>query len=573
MIPLKPIFKSAPIADTRFGPVKGTFDLRRRYTIYRGIPYAAPPLGSLRWRAPQPPEPWDQTLDCRKAGPIAPQRGYSTQFTEAFINQIGVSLPRRTALRLGVKALHRNQSEDCLTLGIRACVNAERAPVMVWIHGGDHADGAGSELLYQTNALPSRGVVQVTFNYRLGLFGFLAHPGLDDESEVNNSGNYGLLDQIAVLEWVRDNIENFGGDPNNVTIFGESAGGQAVLNLMTTPRARGLFHRAIAQSPGDGGRWLHSDQPVLDFEPAPVAGERFAYAAVGNNVNQIGRLRSMTTESLMHLYRKNPEVGRYFYPTVDGAILSETPASTFLHRNQASVPLMIGYNANEGSLLTKMSSPAGPEMRNDTSQTVLTSLTRSYGSRGVARAVMAAYPGLEDLDDVAIADHLRDHTFGVQVDHCAREHSDAGNRTYRYHYRNRPASPTATAGAFHGAELFNIFDFKLPLVAGGSGYENLSNTMGDRWAAFATNGHPNTDGHPNWPAYDPDAPAHMVFNRPDSGVEPCPAQDALDLMRNRIERLDDIVSSKLDLTDSAGRVQSTAPTAGAALFTGVERVE
>ena len=230
---------------------------------------------------------------------------------------------------------------------------------------------------------------------------------------------------------------------------------------------------------------------------------------------------------------------------------------------------LIGYNANQGSLLADSGKPAGPEMLAYGSETVLTTLTRSYGSAGVARAVMSAYPGLEDLEPSAIADHLRDHIFGVQVDHCAREHADSGHDVFRYHYRNRPASPKATAGAFSAAEVFNVFGSGLPLVPGGSGYENLTRTMGDRWAAFAHNGHPNLDRHPNWPSYNPDAPAHMVFNRPDSGVEPCPSQDALDLMRTRIERLTDIITSEVDLSQPiADRVDNGSKATGASVFIG-----
>lgn len=567
MLSLKP--KS--IVETKAGPVRGSFDARRSFVSFKGIPYAARPVGQRRWKPPAPPAPWVKPLDCTGPGPIAHQRGSSYEFGAKMIDGLGLSIVRRAALKAGLRARSTTENEDCLTLSVRAQAKADNAPVMVWIHGGDHTDGTGSEPIYDTNTLAGRGVVQVNINYRLGLFGFFAHPELDAETEAGTSGNYGLMDQIAALKWVRDNIAAFGGDPANVTIFGESAGGQAVLNLMTAPAARGLFHRAISQSPGDSGRWLHHSRPVLDFEPANVAGLKFANLAVGDGPNQIPRMRAVTAERLMILYRNHAEIGRHFYPAVDGHVLPEVPSSAFMHRAQTGVPLLIGYNANEGSLFADSDMPAGPEMLAYGSETVLTTLTRSYGSAGVARAVMSAYPGLEDLEPSAIADHLRDHIFGVQVDHCSREHADGGHAVYRYHYRNRPASPKATAGAFHAAEIFNVFGSGLPLVPGGSGYENLTRTMGDRWAAFAHNGHPNLEGHPEWPTYDPDAPAHMIFNRPDSGVEPCPPQDALDLMRTRIERLTDIVSSDVDLTQPLESVNNSADT-GASMF-GVERVQ
>ncbi len=562
--------KSKSIVETTAGPVEGSFDARRHYVSFKGIPYAAQPVGQRRWKPPAPLTPWIEPLDCTTPGPIAHQRSSSYEFGAKIVDGLGLSVGKRALLKAGMRARSTTEHENCLTLSVRSRADADNAPVMVWIHGGDHTDGSGSEPIYDTNALASRGIVQVNINYRLGLFGFLAHPELDEESEAGTSGNYGLMDQIAALRWVQENIENFGGNPNNVTIFGESAGGQAVLNLMTAPAARGLFHQAISQSPGDSGRWLHHSRPALDFEPANVAGLKFANLAVGDGPNQIPRLRAVTAERLMVLYRNHAEIGRYFYPAVDGHWLRQVPLSAFMHRTQAPVPLMIGYNANEGSLFSDAGIPAGPEMLAYGSETVLTTLTRSYGSAGIARAVMAAYPGLEDLEASAIADHLRDHIFGVQVDHCAREHADSGHNVYRYHYRNRPASRTATIGAFHAAEIFNVFDSAIPLVPGGSGYENLTRTMGDRWAAFATTGSPNCADHPNWPAYDPDAPAHMIFNRPDSGVEPCPAQDALDLMRARIERLTDIVTSDVDLTEPMpSRPGDTSSSTGASMFTGI----
>lgn len=567
--------KSQLIVETTSGPVRGRLVARRRFVSFKGIPYAAKPVGQRRWKPPAPPAPWLDAMDCTKPGPIAHQRsGGNLEFANNLVDGLGLSRLRRGALKAAIRAQKTTENENCLTLSVRSAVDVQKAPVMVWIHGGDHTDGSGSDPMYATNALAGRGVVQVNINYRLGLFGFLAHPELDAESEFGVSGNYGLMDQIAALKWVRDNISKFGGDPNNVTIFGESAGGQAVLNLMTAPSARGLFQRAISQSPGDSARWLHHSRPMLDFEPATVAGLKFANLAVGDGPNQIPRLRAVTSQRLMMLYRNHAEIGRYFYPVVDGHILPDVPTAAFMHRNQADVPLMIGYNANEGSLFTGTGIAAGPEMLAYGSETVLTTLTRSYGSAGIAQAVMAAYPGLEDLEPAAEADHLRDHIFGVQVDHCAREHADSGNDVYRYHYRNRPASPKATSGAFHAAEIFNVFDSTLPLVDGGSGYENLTRTMGDRWAAFATSGQPNLDGHPNWPKYDPDAPAHMIFNRPDSGVEPCPPQDALDLMRARIERLSDIMTSEVDLTAPlAGGVDRPAIRTGASMFIGVESIK
>ena len=314
----------------------------------------------------------------------------------------------------------------------------------------------------------------VTINYRLGPFGFLAHPELAAESPTGVSGNYGLLDQIAALEWVRDNIAAFGGDPGNVTIFGESAGGEAVLNLMTAPRARGLFHRAIAQSPSDSGRWLHLRRPALDFMAAEDAGVEFASVAVGDEPGQVDRLRAMTADELTVLYQGNPLLGRHFYPVVDDVILPSTPMSAFSGQSQASVPLMIGYNSDEASLFTDFMHPAGGDFHRDlgdlsdiapvSTADAWAAFARSYPTSAHVDRVMAAYPGLSTLEPSAVAKHGGDHMFGVHVDHASRQHAAGGHPIYRYYFTATPASKKQTIGAFHAAELFYVFDTSFPLI-------------------------------------------------------------------------------------------------------------
>ncbi len=338
---------------------------------------------------------------------------------------------------------------------------------MVWIHGGDHTDGAGSEPFYASNVLPERGCVLVTINYRLGLFGFLAHPELSAESEDGVSGNYGLLDQIAALKWVRNNIFAFGGDRDNVTIFGESAGGQAVLNLMTAPAARGLFHKAIAQSPSDSGRWLALNEPSVGLRPAVEAGEEFATKLVGPEPGQLQRLRAMDPVALYDAYRADLDAGRYFYPCIDGSVLPSAPMTAFATGATADVPLMIGYNADEGSLLWDFMHPAGAEFGPSALGKVSQSrardcFERSYGSSEAVDKLFAAYPGLETMDDWAVERHCGDHMFGVHVDHASRCHSERGNPTFRYHWRALPESPNQTVGAFHAAEVFYLFEPPFP---------------------------------------------------------------------------------------------------------------
>lgn len=538
--------RGAPEAATTAGKVRGRLESGGTMAVFRGIPYAAPPVGARRWKPPIAPDPWRGTRSCTKFGPYAPQRAAGfEQFFANLVAGLGLGPIRRRALSLGLKVNSPTESENCLTLNVRAPARADGLPVMVWIHGGDHTDGSGADPLYQGDALPERGCVLVTINYRLGLFGFFAHPELADESADRVSGNYGLLDQIAALEWVRDNIAHFGGDPDRVTIFGESAGGEAVLNLMTSPRARGLFHRAIAQSPSDSGRWLHLRRPALDFEPAEDVGVAFASLAVGSAPGQVARLREMGTEALTELYRAHPELGRAFYPVVDDVILPATPMSAFGGQEQASVPLLIGYNRDEGSLIAPFSHPAGPEFELPpdglpvSPRQAREAFERSYPTPHHVDRLMAAYPGLASLDPGALAAHLGDHMFGVHVDHASRQHAAGGHPVYRYHFRALPASKKETIGAFHGADILYVFDTSLPLVPSADDAHLLARDMGDRWFAFAATGVPDAPGRVAWPAYDPGDPRQMVFDRPRSSVEPCPAQPGLDVMRERIDWLTD----------------------------------
>ncbi len=536
--------KQTVSAVTTAGRVRGKLSEHGRMALFLGIPYAAPPVGDRRWQPPAPVEPWRRTRACTKFAPYAHQRRTMFEdFIQNVIDGLGLRALRRKALSTAIKLARIDESEDCLYLNVRAPARAEGLPVMVWIHGGDHTDGSGGEPLYNTDALPDRGCVLVTFNYRLGLFGFLAHPDLAAESPDAVSGNYGLLDQIAALEWVRDNIAAFGGDPERVTIFGESAGGEAVLNLMTSPRARGLFHRAIAQSPSDSGRWLHLRRPALDFRPAEEAGADFATLAVGGGDGQVARLRAMDADELYELYRTHPELGRYFYPVVDDLILPATPMSAFGDHQQASVPLVVGYNADEASLFAGLLHPAGGEFEEPSDGFSVSpaearaAFERSYPTPQHVDRLYAAYPGLASLDRRALERSLGDHMFGVHVDHASRCHAAAGHPVYRYHFRAVPPSKRQTIGAFHAAEILYVFDSKFPLVPVADDAHLLSREMGDRWFGFAATGVPDAPGHPAWPVYDPGDPRQMVFDRPRSSVETCPPEPGLDLMRERVEWL------------------------------------
>ncbi len=507
-----------PTTTTTTGRVAGRF--RGSDVVeFRGIPYAEPPVGDLRWAPPQAHEPWAYVRDCRKYSPVAWQRGGDDQFFRAVINGLGLSAVKTKLLLLGVKWAPLKESEDCLTLNILAPREAENLPVMVWIHGGDHTDGAGSSPPYRGEALPRRGCVLVTINYRLGLFGFYGHRDLAAESEDGSFGNFGLLDQIAALRWVKENATSFGGDPSNITVFGESAGGRAVLNLMSAPAARGLFTAAIAQSPCDSGMWLDADRATLRSSSVIDASSRFAEAAVGAGDDQLARLRSMSAADLMELYRSRDDLAKHFYPFIGGAELAKSPYTTFADGEQAAVPLICGHNSDEGSAFVDSTHPAGNEYDDlePGLDDIRVALSHAYSGEDV-EALIQAYPGLDSGIRGAISSHLGDHMFGVQVEHVARCHAQSGNSTFRYHFRGTPGSQAQSIGAFHAADIAPLFDTSFPFVDPAEGYRELSEAMGECWTTFAQQGVP--PATVGWPAYDPDEPRYMVFERAVDGRAP-----------------------------------------------------
>ena len=298
---------------------------------YKGIPFAAPPVGELRWKAPQPVAAWEGVRECNDFGPDCPQAPYPQ-------SSLYYSAPRK-------------QSEDCLYLNVwTAAKAAEKRPVMVWIHGGALTRGSGATRAYDGTALAKKGVVLVTINYRLGPLGYLAHPELTAESPNRSSGNYGALDQIAALKWVQKNIAAFGGDPGRVTIFGESAGSWSVNALVASPLARGLFHRAIGQSGGSFGPMTYLKEDREGRPSAEKIGEAFAKAA---GADSIKALRAQPAEKIVEVFNSDPE-GRKFrtQPNVDGWALPDEIRNIFAQGKQNEVPVIVGSNANEMTTLT-----------------------------------------------------------------------------------------------------------------------------------------------------------------------------------------------------------------------------
>jgi para-nitrobenzyl esterase len=471
--------------------------------VYKGIPYAAPPVGELRWRPPRPVEPWDGV---RKATQFAPACMQPRRPADSFYGQIVDEADAPHKLRM---------AEDCLYLNVwTAAPPDDRAPVMVWIHGGGLSSGHGAEVTYDGIALARRGVVVVTINYRLGPFGYLAHALLSKESEHQASGNYGTLDQVAALEWVQKNIAAFGGEPKRVTIFGESAGSWSINHMMATPLAKGLFHGAIGQSGGGFGSFGSGSRfSGRAYKKAEVeaAGERFAEALVGPDASpSLEVLRSKTAEEVMAAMAVPSRAFR-ISPNVDGWVFPDTIYNIFAAGAQNDVPVIVGSNADEGASL-------GGAARGPTTIGEYRKYARTeFGE--LADAFLAAYPAKSDEE----ARHGRigsytDQSFGWEMRMWARMMDTVSSKAYLYFFsRVAPSTDAERYGAFHAAEIIYVFNSigKSPYPYANRDYDDtdrkLSNLMASYWVNFATRGNPNGDSMPEWPAYSRDADEALEF--------------------------------------------------------------
>ena len=541
--------QEAPEVSIASGRLRGAWKGGRRghaaTAVFKNVPYAAPPIGDLRWRLPAPVEPWSGVRSATKDGPTAMQRGTLIEvFMEELMNGQGWHPARSKALQeLFKRAPMPKESEDCLHLTVRTPQPDPQAklPVMVWIHGGDHQDGSGTEPFYASNALPQAGVVTVLINYRLGLMGYFAHPELAAESDHGVSGNYGTLDQIAALEWVRDNVAQFGGDPDNVTIFGESAGGESVMHLMTSPLARGLFHRAIPQSPANSGQMIHLRRPFLNYDSAEDTSVAFANALGITGEGQLARLRQRSAAELYALVKAAPRLADHF-PAIDGYVLPESPLAAFSHGRQAPVPFLVGSNANEGSILLRALGAPMVEYRHQPQPAgvVQPEIEVAFGD-DMAR-LTDLYPGFATGQRDAQVDFLGDHMFGARAYWYAKHHAAAGHPTWLYHFSRTPASPKQTAGAYHAAELPFVHGSNVPILPMTDDDKLLGATMREHWTAFAKNGAPSTSAAVAWPVFNPASPEWMHFNHTVQ-AEPVTRTAQYDIFNARTARLVEAMAS------------------------------
>ncbi len=480
-----------------------------------GIPFAAPPVGDLRWREPQPAAAWKGVRDATQAGAQCSQ---TPTGIELFIK------PMADAYHVPYAVQTVTTSEDCLFLNVwvNNWPNAKGLPVMVWVHGGSNRAGSGSELGYDGAALASHGVVMVTVNYRLGAMGFFAHPELTAESPHHSSGNYGLLDQIAALHWVQQNIAQFGGDPGNVTVFGESAGSIDVTTLMASPLAHGLFRRVIAESGPAFGL-----APVQDVAKMEALGTAVGKAAGVQSGPQIETLRKLPAAQVAQLeggliatqfkgYDPNASI-------VDGWVLPQSPAKAYAAGAIEKVDLMVGMNAREfaafrlgAEAAQKASGQPPPKVPLSQQISQFATATRPlYGSW--TDMAVASFMARIIVHGAAAVDQVTGEVIlGCPIGAEAAMVTTAGQHAYVYRFeRSVPGPGESQLGSFHALEIPYIFDtFQahtfswLPFNATD---HQLGSIMQSYWTNFAKTGDPNGGGLPVWNSWNSDKEPYLAF--------------------------------------------------------------
>jgi para-nitrobenzyl esterase len=472
------------------GIIQGT--VTEDLTIYKGIPFAAPPVGDLRWKAPQPAPKWEGIKLTMEYAPAAFQGGKPPS----------------------------GKSEDCLYLNIWTPAKSakEKVPVLVWIYGGGFSFGSTSDPVHNGEHLARKGVVLVSIAYRVGQLGFLAHPELSSENSNKVSGNYGLLDMIAGLQWIQKNIAAFGGDPNKVTIFGESAGGIAVSMLCASPLAKGLFRGAISQSGGSFGPTRPTTYPGENMKTLQQAEQEGIEYAQKLGASTIADLRKIEPDKLP----MGMGMGGA-WPIVDGVVIPDDQYLLYEAGKYNDIPILVGYNSDEGASFSREKTP----------EEYIAGVKTRYGK--FAADLIKAYPAAETSVPKTARDLARDAAFGWQTWIWARLQSKTGrSKVFYYYFDQHPDypkdSPRYGFGSPHGQDVAYVFmhlDKSKPETTKSD--LEISEAMGTYWTNFAKYGDPNGKGVPKWPAFSDANPEIMVLG-PTPHIGSVPSAESLKVL-------------------------------------------
>jgi para-nitrobenzyl esterase len=477
------------------GLISGYFNDKTSVTVYKGIPFAAPPTGDRRWKAPQPVKPWKGVRECIAFGP-SPMQPKPISF-----------------LMIGPEFVVPQEplSEDCLYLNIWTASKSanEKRPVMIWIYGGGFQTGGSAAPGYSGEALAEQGIIFVSFNYRLGIFGFLAHPELTAESDHHSSGNYALMDMIAAIRWVKKNIGALGGDPDRITIAGQSAGSASVNCLLASPPARGLFQGAI----GESGSFV-LENPILHMNSLASAEKEGLRIAGKLNASSLKAMRAISADEL----QKNAD--GFFAPIVDGYILPASVTETYKKNQQTHVPLLTGWNSDEGFIFGLYS------------KEVFSKQAAMFGAD--SNLFRKYFPSATDSQSVASQISLAvDKTIGLSQYQWALKQNDLSEyKTYLYIFTRKPPATgdKKKFGAYHTAEIGYALH---TLDSIGRAWEpvdrRLEKLMSSYWVQFVKTGNPNLSGLPVWGSFSNDKPHSMIFGDT-STARLLPDKQALDFL-------------------------------------------
>ena len=501
---------------TDLGAVSGTYSATTGITAFKGIPYATPPVGDLRWKPTVPATKWTGVLKADHFGANCVQRPrpvMNGQTPEAF------------------QTIQGSVSEDCLFLNVWTPAKSatEKLPVMVWIHGGGYSGGSGSIPMFDGEELARKGVVVITINYRLGLMGFLALKELDAESKQHVSGNYGILDMIESLKWISRNIAGFGGDPKNVTIFGESSGGSCVHHLTATPLAKGLFQRGISESgtfyardpEGSGG-----PSSMKTLAEAEAQDETYLHNA---GIDSLAKLRAMTVEQILALPRERGAHGDFYGAVIDGYVYPDGYFTALNKGNVADVPYILGGNTDEGGGSPHPVSTVAEFQEN---------LKRKFGDK--ADEAMKLYPATTDAEaaqakNTLAVDYGRMSKYLWAQAYAKVHHSPV----YIYSWNHTLPGPNSDEeGANHTSEITYVFNSLAkagpdrPFVQAD---KDVADKMTTYWTNFAKTGDPNGKGLPVWPVSTPDKKVEMVVGDNDHSIPPVSTEARFEFLKKFME--------------------------------------